>query len=94
MSTREEEFGGWEGGEKGFWGGGLTLVRDLHDGPEGFVFLLALVRRGLRVFHLVGELEERVFDVFEAWRWRFAVAACAADCGHGCRGGRGEGGNG
>jgi hypothetical protein len=41
------------------------------------VLLLALVRGVLGIFHLVGELEEGVFDVVEAlWR-RLAVAGCA-----------------
>jgi hypothetical protein len=69
--------GVWRGG-----GLGLTLVRDLHDGPEGFVFLLAFVGGGLRVFHFVGEFQEGVFDVVEAFGWGLAVASCAADRGH------------
>jgi hypothetical protein len=41
------------------------------------VLLLALVRGVLGILHLVGELEEGVFDVVETlWR-RLAVAGCA-----------------
>jgi hypothetical protein len=54
-----------------------TLMGDLEDRPQHLVLLLALVRGVLGVFHLVGELEEGVFDVVEAlWR-RLAVARCA-----------------
>ena len=61
----------------------LTLVGDLDDGPQGLVALLALVAGGLGVFHLVGEFEERVFEVGEAWGWGFACPrAAAADGGH------------
>lgn len=50
---------------------------DLEDRPQHLVLLLALVRCVLGVLHLVGELEEGVFDVVETlWR-RFAVAGCA-----------------
>jgi hypothetical protein len=55
----------------------LTLVRNLKDGPQSLISLLSLVRRILGVFHLVGELEEGVFDVVEAVWWRFAVAGTA-----------------
>jgi len=51
-----------------------TLMCDLEDGPHHLVPLLALVRGVLGVLHLVLELEERVFDVFEAIWGRFAVA--------------------
>jgi len=60
----------------------LTLVRDLHDGPEDFMSLLSFVGRGLGIFHLVGKFEEGVLDVLEALGWRFAVSACAADGWH------------
>lgn len=54
-----------------------TLVGDLEDRPQHLVLLLALVRGILGVLHLVGELEQRVFDVVETlWR-RLAVAGCA-----------------
>lgn len=59
-----------------------TLVRDLKHRPQHLVLLLALVRGIFGVFHFVMELEERVFDVFEAVWWRLAVFGCA-DGGHG-----------
>jgi hypothetical protein len=58
-------------------------MRNLHDRPKRFVPFLALMSIGLGVFHLVGELEERVFDVFEAWGWGLAVAAGGAHWWHG-----------
>lgn len=54
---------------------------DLKDGPEHLVFLFAFVAGVLGVFHFVLEFEERVFDVFEAVWWRFAVLG-RADGGH------------
>jgi hypothetical protein len=60
-----------------------TLMGDLEDRPQHLVLLLALVRRILGVFHLVGELEQGVFNVVEAlWR-RLTVAGCA-ERRHGC----------
>merc|ERR1711981_32482 len=54
-----------------------TLVRNLEDGPLHLVLLLAFVTRVLGVFHLVGELEEGVFDVVETVRRRLAVLRCS-----------------
>jgi len=59
-----------------------TSMRDLEDGPERFATLLALVRGVFGIFHLVGEFEEGVFDVVEAFGGRFAGAGWA-DGGHG-----------
>jgi hypothetical protein len=50
---------------------------NLKNGPQGLIPLLALVWRVFGVLHLVGELEECVFDVVEAIWWRFAVAGAA-----------------
>lgn len=58
-----------------------TLMCDLEHRPHHLVLLLALVRGVFGVFHLVGELEERVFDVVEAVGRGFAVL-CAADGWH------------
>jgi hypothetical protein len=58
-----------------------TLVGDLEHGPEHFVFLLALVANVLGVFHLVGELEERILNILKAIGRGLAVFGCA-DCGH------------
>jgi hypothetical protein len=57
-------------------------MSDLKDRPEHLVPLLSFVRRIFGVFHLVCELEERVFDVVEAVWWGFAVSR-AADGRHG-----------
>lgn len=58
-------------------------MRDLEDGPERFLPLLALVRRGFGVLHLVGKLEQGVFDILEAVRWGLAIAtACASNGRH------------
>jgi hypothetical protein len=52
----------------------LTLVADLEDRPEYLVPFLSLVWSILRVFHLVAELQQSIFNVIEAiWR-SFAVA--------------------
>jgi len=51
-------------------------VADLKNWPEHFVPLLAFMRSVLGIFHLVAELEEDVFDIFESGWWRFAVARC------------------
>jgi hypothetical protein len=51
-----------------------TSMRDLEDGPKRFATLLALVRGVFGIFHLVGEFEEGVFDVVEAFGRRFAGA--------------------
>lgn len=56
---------------------------DLEDGPQSLVAFLALVCSSFRVFHLVLEFEQGVFDVVKAFWWRFLVAACASDGGHG-----------
>lgn len=56
-------------------------MSDLEDGPEHFVLLLAFVAGVLSIFHFVGEFEEGVFDIFKAFRWRFAVFR-GADRGH------------
>jgi hypothetical protein len=66
-----------------------SLVGDLEDGPCHLVLLLALVRCVLGVLHLGLELEERVFEVFEAiWR-RLLRSACCADGRHVCCNGSG-----
>jgi len=57
-------------------------MRDLKNGPDGFVALLAVVGGGFGVFHLVGEFEEGVFDVVEAVGWGLAVLG-GADGWHG-----------
>jgi hypothetical protein len=62
-----------------------TLMGDLKDRPQHLVLLLALVRGVLGVLHLVGELEQRVFDIVEALWGRLAVAGCA-EGRHGCYG--------
>ena len=62
-----------------------TLVRDLEDGPQHLVLLLALVARVLGVFEAVLEFEEGVFDVVEAVGRGFAVFACASYRWHGGR---------
>jgi len=56
---------------------GHTLVADLEDGPENFVFLLSLMRSILGIFHLIAELEQSIFDIVEAGRRRFAISGCA-----------------
>lgn len=53
---------------------------DLEYGPHHFVLLFAFVRCVFGVFHLVLELEEGVFDVFEAV-WRRLLVACAGAVG-------------
>lgn len=53
-----------------------ALMCDLEDWPDGFLALFAFVRGGFGVFQLVGEFEERVFDVAEAFRWGLAASAC------------------
>lgn len=52
-------------------------MRDLEDGPQALLPRLARVRRRLGVLHLVGEFEEGVFDVVEAFGWGLAVLGCA-----------------
>lgn len=59
-----------------------TLMRDLEDGPLHFVLLFAFVAGVFGVFHLVGELEEGVFEVVEAI-WRRLAVLRGADGGHG-----------
>jgi hypothetical protein len=51
--------------------------------PEDLMSFLALMRRILRIFHFIGEFQERVFDVVEAFGWGFAVAR-GADGWHLC----------
>jgi predicted ferric reductase len=50
---------------------------DLEYRPKRLVFLFAIVRRILRVFHLVRKLEKSVFNVVEAIWWRLAVASAS-----------------
>jgi hypothetical protein len=65
-----------------------ALVRDLENGPCHFVLFLALVRRVLGIFHLVRELEECVFQVFEAFGRAPLAGARSADGWHvGVKGG-------
>lgn len=69
-------------GEKG-WGearGRLTLVGYPEYVPCCFVLLLALVRRRLGVFHLVGKVQERVLDLVEAL-WRGLLGAAGVSDG-------------
>ena len=52
-------------------------MSDLEDRPSHFVLLLALMTGIFGIFHLVLELEQSIFDVFEAiWR-RLSVLGCA-----------------
>jgi len=55
---------------------------DLEDRPDGLVFLLSIMRCGFSVFHLIGELEQSVFDIFETIRRWLAIAGCATDWWH------------
>lgn len=57
-------------------------MTDLKDRPQHLVLLLPVVRRVLRVLHLVRELEQRVLELVEAVRWRLTRAR-GADWGHG-----------
>jgi hypothetical protein len=50
-----------------------TLMADLKYGPQYLLLFLPLVRRVLRVLHLVRKLEQRVFDIIEAFGWGFAI---------------------
>lgn len=61
---------------------------DLENRPRGLVLLFALVRGSFGVLHFVGEFEERVFNVFEAFGRRFAIATGAAYWRHGGGSGR------
>jgi len=56
-------------------------MRDLENGPDGFMALHAVVGGGFGVFHLVGEFEEGVFDVVEAVG-RGLAGLGGADGGH------------
>jgi hypothetical protein len=49
-------------------------MSDLEDGPDHFVLFLSFVRSIFGVLELVGEFEQRVFDVFETIGWRLAVS--------------------
>lgn len=53
---------------------GHTLMAYLKNRPQHLVFLLALMRCILGVFHLVVEFEEGIFYVVEAGRRGFAGA--------------------
>jgi hypothetical protein len=48
-------------------------MRDLEDGPQHLVLLLAFVARIFGVLELVLELEQGIFDVLKAIRRRLAV---------------------
>lgn len=61
------------------------LMRDLEDRPHDLVLWDVGGREVLGILHLVGEDEERVFDVAEA-RWGSFAFRCVADCWH-CEGG-------
>ena len=50
---------------------------DLENWPQHLMLLLSLMACVLSVFELVLELEESVFDVVKAVRWRFAILGCA-----------------
>ena len=47
---------------------------DLENRPQNLISLLAFVGIVLRILHLVGELEEGIFDIVEPFRRRFSVA--------------------
>ena len=50
---------------------------DLKDGPEYLMSLLAFVWSVLSILHLIAKFQQRVFEIFEAIGWGFAVAGCA-----------------
>jgi hypothetical protein len=52
-------------------------MADLEDGPQSLIAFLSLVWGILGILHLVGKLEESVFDVFEAIWWRLSVTGGA-----------------
>lgn len=54
-----------------------TLVGDLKHRPQHLMLLSALMRRVLCILHLVGEFQERVFNVVKSLRWGFAVFGAA-----------------
>jgi hypothetical protein len=56
-------------------------MRDLEDGPQHLVLLLAFVTRIFGVLEFVLEFEQGVFDVLKAIRWRLAVL-CGANRWH------------
>lgn len=57
-------------------------MSDLEDRPSHFVLLLALMTGIFGIFHLVLELEQSVFDIFEAI-WRRLSVLGRADGRHG-----------
>lgn len=63
----------------------LTLVTNLKDWPENFMFLLALMRRILRILHFIAEFQQSIFDIIEPSWWGFAIASCRANGWHGDR---------
>ena len=58
-----------------------TLMVNLKDRPQHFMLFLSIVRRIFGILHLIAELEQGIFYVFEAVRWRFASAR-GANRGH------------
>ena len=49
-------------------------MADLEYWPQNLVPFLAFMRRVFRIFHLVTELEQGVFDIVEAIWWRLAIS--------------------
>jgi len=59
-------------------------MRDLKDGPQHLVLLLALVARVFGVLEFVLELKKCVFDVVEPLRWWLAILASGSYGRHRC----------